>query len=120
MCTGRREEVSRLRAEQKKRWLSVMQDDKLPPAVFEKGLRGRNSPICTLTQNGYGDQRANAWKHICFLVLDKITALHVHGALGLIYFPDHIHVACTDDCVPRRHQSHVHVAAADGFAPSRQ
>jgi hypothetical protein len=64
-----------------------MQDDKLPPAVFEKGLRDRNSPMCTLSRNGYGDQRANAWNHICFLDLDKITALHVHGALGLIYFP---------------------------------
>ena len=87
MCTGRREEVSRLRAEQKKRWSSGMQDDKLPPAVFEKNMRDRNSPICTLSHNGYDVKSANSWKHTCFLALDKITAAHVCGALGLIYFP---------------------------------
>ena len=87
MCTRRREEVSRLRAEKKKRWSSVMQDDKLPPAVFEKGLPDRISPIRTLSQNGYDDHSANAWKHICFLALDKITAAHLRGALGLICFP---------------------------------
>jgi hypothetical protein len=46
MCTGRREEASRLRGEQEKCWSSVMQYDRLTLAVFEKGLRDRNSPIC--------------------------------------------------------------------------
>jgi hypothetical protein len=53
-----------------------MQDDKLPPAVFEKGLRDRNSPICTLRQNGYGARRVKARKYSCFLPLAQITVLH--------------------------------------------
>jgi hypothetical protein len=52
MCTGRREEASRLRSEQEKRWSSAMQDDKLPPDIYEKGLRDRDNPMCTLSQHG--------------------------------------------------------------------
>jgi hypothetical protein len=48
-----------------------MQDNKLPPGVFEKGLRDRNHPICTLSQNGYADQRANAWSTSAFWPLKK-------------------------------------------------
>jgi hypothetical protein len=80
MCTGRREEASRLWGEQEKCWSSVMQYDSLTLAVFEKGLRDRNSPTCTWRQNGYGDQRATARKYSCLLPLNKIAALHVHGA----------------------------------------
>jgi hypothetical protein len=57
-----------------------MQDDKLPPDIFENGLRDRNSPMCTLSQHGYGAQRAKARKYTCLLPVDKITALRVHGA----------------------------------------
>jgi hypothetical protein len=32
------------------------------------------------SQNGYGDQRAKARKYTCCLPLDKVAALHVHGA----------------------------------------
>ena len=35
---------------------------KTPPGGFEprpKGLRGRNSPTCTLSQNGYGAEQGN-------------------------------------------------------------
>ena len=39
--------VSWLWGEQEKCWPSVMQDDKMLPALFEKGLRDRNSPIRT-------------------------------------------------------------------------
>ena len=35
----------------------VMQDDKKLPPVFARGLRGRNSPVCTLSQHGYGDRK---------------------------------------------------------------
>jgi hypothetical protein len=73
-------EVSWLWAQQEKSGPSVVQDDKTLLAVFEKGLRDRNSPICTLSQNGYGDRRVKARKCSCCLPLDKITALHVHGA----------------------------------------
>jgi hypothetical protein len=57
-----------------------MQYDRLTLAVFEKGLLDRNSPICTLSQTGYGDQRAKARKYTCLLALNKNAALHVHGA----------------------------------------
>jgi hypothetical protein len=57
-----------------------MQYDRLTLAVFEKGLRDRNSPIGTLSQNGYGDQNAKARKYTCLLPFNKIAALHVHGA----------------------------------------
>jgi hypothetical protein len=39
-----------------------MQDEKLPPVVFAKGLRDRNSPIYTFSQNGYGARRVKARK----------------------------------------------------------
>jgi hypothetical protein len=80
MSTGRREEASRLWGEQEKRWSSVMQYDSLTLAVFDKGLRDRNSPICTWKQNGYGDMRAKARKYTCLLPFNKIAALHLHGA----------------------------------------
>jgi hypothetical protein len=57
-----------------------VQDDKTLQAVFEKCLRDRNSPIGTLSQNGYGDRRVKARQCTCCLPLDTITALHVHGA----------------------------------------
>jgi hypothetical protein len=72
-------EVSWLWAQQEKRGPRVVQDDKTLLAVFDKGLRERNSPICTLSQNGYGDRWDKARKCTCCLPLDKITALHVHG-----------------------------------------
>jgi hypothetical protein len=53
-----------------------MQDDKLPPAVFEKGLRGHNCPIYTFSQNGYGARRVKARTYTCFLPLAQITVLH--------------------------------------------
>jgi hypothetical protein len=65
MCTG-----------QEKRWSSVMQDDKLPPALYKKSLRDRNSPMCTLKQDGYGARRVKARKYTCFLTLANTTALH--------------------------------------------
>ena len=43
-------------------------------------MRDRNSPICTWRQNGCGDQRAKARKYTSLLPLNKIAALHVHGA----------------------------------------
>ena len=58
----------------------VAQDDETLLAVFEKGLRDCNSPICTVSQNDYGDRRVKARKRTCCLPLDKITALHAHGA----------------------------------------
>jgi hypothetical protein len=73
-------EASWLWSEEAKCWPSVMQDDKMLPAVLEKGLRDLNSPMYTLSQNGYGDRRVKARKCTCSLPLDKITALHVHGA----------------------------------------
>jgi hypothetical protein len=73
-------DASWLCGEQEKCWPSVMQDDKMLPAVLEKGLRDLNSPMCTLSQNGYGDRRVKARKCTCCLPLDKITAVHVHGA----------------------------------------
>ena len=53
---------------------------KRPLAVFEKCFCVRNSPSCTLSQNGYGDRRVKARKNTCCLPLDMITALHVHEA----------------------------------------
>jgi hypothetical protein len=73
-------EVSWLWAQQEKSGPPVAQDDKTLLAVFEKGLRDRNGLICTLSQNGYGDRPVKARKCTCCLPLDKITALHVHGA----------------------------------------
>jgi hypothetical protein len=67
-------------AQQEKSGPTVVQDDKTLLAVFEKGLLDRNSPICTLSQNGYGDRPVKARKCTCCLPLDNITALHVHGA----------------------------------------
>ena len=73
-------EASWLWAQQEKSGPPVVQDDKTLLAVFEKRLRDCNSPICTLSQNGYGDRRVKARKCTCCLPLDKITALHEHGA----------------------------------------
>jgi hypothetical protein len=73
-------EASWLWAQQEKSGPPVVQDDKTLLAVFEKGLRDRNSPSCTLSQNGYGDRRVKARKCTCCVPLDKIPALHVHGA----------------------------------------
>jgi len=73
MCTGRREEASRLRCEQEKCWSSAMQYGRLTLAVFEKGLLGCNNPMCTLSQNGYGDQSAKARKYTCLLHLKKCS-----------------------------------------------
>jgi hypothetical protein len=73
-------EVSWLWAQQENSGPSVVQDDKTLLAVFAKGLRDSNSPIYTLSQNGYGDRRVKARKCSCCLPLGKITALHVHGA----------------------------------------
>jgi len=80
MCMGRREAASRFRGEQERCWSSVVQYDRLTLAVFENGLRDRNNPICTLSQHGYCDQRAKARKYTCLVTLNKIAALHVHGA----------------------------------------
>ena len=60
-------EASRLWAQQEKSGPPVVQDDKTLLAVFENGSRDRNDPICTLSQNGYGDQRAKARKYMCWL-----------------------------------------------------
>jgi hypothetical protein len=57
-----------------------MQHDRLQLAVFEKGWRDRNNSMCTLSQNGYGDQRDKARRYTCSLPRDEIAALHVHGA----------------------------------------
>ena len=73
-------EVSWLWAQQEKSGPPVVQDDKTLLAVFEKRLRGCNSPVCNLSQNGYGDRWVKARKCTCCLPVDKITALHVHGA----------------------------------------
>ena len=73
-------EVSWLWAQQEKSGPPVAQDDKTLLTVFETGLRDRNSPICTSSQKRYGDRRVKAWKCTCCLPLDKITALHEHGA----------------------------------------
>jgi hypothetical protein len=72
--------VSWLWDQQEKSGPSVVQDDKTLQAVFEKGLRDRNSPIGALSQNRYGDRRFKARKCTCCLPVDKITALHVHEA----------------------------------------
>ena len=73
--------MSCLWAQQEKSGPQVVQDDKTLLAVFEKRLRDcNNTPTCTLSQNGYGDRRVKARKYTCCLPVDKITALHVHGA----------------------------------------
>jgi hypothetical protein len=76
----RAREVSSLWGEQEKCWPSVVQDDQMLLAVFEKGLRDRHSPICILSQDGNGDRRVQARKGTCCSSLVKITALYVHGA----------------------------------------
>jgi hypothetical protein len=53
-----------------------MQDDKLPPAVCEQKMRDRNSPMCTLSQNGYVARRVKERKYTCLLTLANTTALH--------------------------------------------
>ncbi len=73
-------EASWLWAQQEKSGPPVVQDDKTLLAVFEKGLRDRNRPFCTLSQSGYGDPQVKTRKCACCLPLDKITALHVHWA----------------------------------------
>ena len=81
-CTGRQQQERRRGCGPSRRRV-VRQSCKMTKmllAVLEKGLCDRNSPICTLSQNGYGDLRVKARKCSCFLPLDKITALHVHGA----------------------------------------
>ena len=40
--------------------------------VMEKGLRGRNSPMCTLSQNGYGD-RLGCAVGLVFLYIGSIS-----------------------------------------------
>ncbi len=70
------EQAKRLRSEQEKRWSSMMQDEKLPPAVCKNYLRDRNRPMCTLSQNCYGARRIKARKYTCFLTLANTTALH--------------------------------------------
>ena len=49
-------------------------------AVFDKGLRDHNSPICTLSQNGYGDQRAKARKYMRLLTFWAVPS-NTHPAL---------------------------------------
>ena len=73
-------EVPWLWAQQEKSRPTVVQHETTLLAVFEKGLRDCSSPICTLSQNGYGDRRVKALKCSCCLLLDNITALHGHGA----------------------------------------
>jgi hypothetical protein len=73
---ARGEQAKWLRGSLEKRRSSVTQDDKLPPAVFAEGLRDRNCPIYTFSQNCYGARRVKARKYICFLTLAEITALH--------------------------------------------
>jgi hypothetical protein len=73
---ARGEQAKRLRGMQEKRRSSVMQDEKLPPAVFAKGLRDRNCPIYTFSQNCYGARSIKARKYICCLTLAQITPLH--------------------------------------------
>ena len=51
-------EVSWLWAQQEKSGPPVVQDDKTLLAVFGKGLRDRNIPICTLSQNGWVTDRS--------------------------------------------------------------
>ena len=48
----------------------------LHAAVLEKGLRDRNSPMCTLSQNCDGARRVKARRYTCFLTLSNTTALH--------------------------------------------
>ena len=50
---ARGEQAKWLRGGQEKHRSSVMQDENLPPFVFAKGLRDRNSPTYTFSQNGY-------------------------------------------------------------------
>ena len=64
MCTGRKGQsgvvdtgrAGNMRLESAGEWPAAMQDDKMLPPVFERGLRDRNSPSCTLSQYGYGDR----------------------------------------------------------------
>jgi hypothetical protein len=59
---ARGEQAKWLRGAHEKHRSSVMQDEKLPPAVFAKGLCERNIPIYTFSQNGYGVRRVKARK----------------------------------------------------------
>jgi hypothetical protein len=75
-------EVSWLWAQQEKSGPSVVQDDKTLLAVFEKGLRDRTSPICSLSQNGYGDRRVKARKCSCCLPLIRSQLYMCTGRAG--------------------------------------
>ncbi len=44
-------------------------------SIFDRGLRDRNSPSCTLSQNGYGDREAmqRAQPLFCDLVVNNLN-----------------------------------------------
>jgi hypothetical protein len=68
--------------EQGKCWPSIKQDNKMLPAVFEKCLCDRTSPVCTLSQNGYGGRRVKARKCTCFFPLISSKLYMCMGRAG--------------------------------------
>ena len=50
--------------------------------IQTRGLRDRNSPSCTLSQNGYGARSSNLWQYMSFPSPSKCYApLFYHGFL---------------------------------------
>jgi hypothetical protein len=68
--------VSWLWGEQEKCWPPIMQD------VFEKGPRDRDSPICNLSQNGYGDRRVKGTRCTWCLPLERSQLYACTGRAG--------------------------------------
>ena len=81
-----------LRSAREKRLSSVMQDDNLPPAVFEKCLHGRNKPIYTFSQNGFPAGRGqlisspspSAIGHAVMTLGELVQDLRAWGFAGLV------------------------------------
>ena len=46
-------------------YLAPSPEERLGQRAMKKGLRGRNSPMCTLSQNGYGDKCCRHFRPSC-------------------------------------------------------
>ena len=68
--------MSWLWGEQEKCWPPIMQE------VYEKGPRDHNSPMCTLSQNGYGDQRVKGTRCTWCLPLERSQLYTCAGRAG--------------------------------------
>ena len=85
-------EVSWLWGEQEKCSPPIMQE------VYEKGPRDHNRPICTLSRNGYGDQRVKGTRCTCCLPLERSQLYTGTGGRRRSGYGAHARSVCHQSC----------------------